>query len=122
MFCWSRVHVVRHMQHAGTLRETYTHTALRRTHSLPLSTQNTPLRALTRHRPLQLACAYCCFMPLYESWDDLMHVTYGLCGMGTYKSTTMRFEEMEARLTMLEGGVSKPPMDPVAAKEAALTA
>eukprot|EP00611_Tribonema_gayanum_P023191 TRINITY_DN4821_c0_g1_i1.p1 TRINITY_DN4821_c0_g1~~TRINITY_DN4821_c0_g1_i1.p1 ORF type:complete len:526 (+),score=206.82 TRINITY_DN4821_c0_g1_i1:2502-4079(+) len=50
-----------------------------------------------------IACTYLIFMPLIESWADIMHVVYGLFGLGEYKSTSKALADMEARISALEG-------------------
>ncbi|KAG5181759.1 Urea/Na+ high-affinity symporter [Tribonema minus] len=50
-----------------------------------------------------IACTYLIFMPLIESWADIMHVVYGLFGLGEYKSTSKTLADMEARISALEG-------------------
>lgn len=51
-----------------------------------------------------LSCAYVCIGPLVESWDEIMRVTYGLCGFGEYQSTAQRLQKLEDRLNTIDGG------------------
>jgi SSS family transporter len=58
-----------------------------------------------------IAASYVIIMPLIESKDEIIRVSYGLLGMGEYVSTSDKIMFLENRITALEGGSVLKPME-----------